>query len=77
MKKYKIVACSIPHYKNVEVPFDFTGVNVQDKINVFGEELTVSQIGTIISAHNENSVFTLQEVVEVEIPDKVKEILNG
>ena len=62
MKKYKIVSSTNKTFLNIEMPFNFEDKNIGDTVNIFGEELIITQIGTVYTCISKNSVMTLQEI---------------
>lgn len=67
--KYKIVSSTNPVFLNVEMPFDFSDKTIGDSVNIFGQELKITQTGTVYLCVSEKAVMTLQE-----IPEEIEEI---
>jgi len=66
MTKYKIVHSTKDMYNDIELPLDTEDVTIGCKYNMFGDEITITQVGSIISGSNSDVAYTLQEVVEEE-----------
>jgi len=66
MTKYKIVHSTKDMYNDIELPLDTEDVTIGGKYNMFGDEITITQVGSIISGSNSDVAYTLQEVVEEE-----------
>lgn len=72
MTKYKIVSSTNEVYLNIEMPFDFEGKELQDKVSIFNEEFTITQTGSVVQCISEKAVMTFQEVPEPEIVEETE-----
>jgi len=43
--KYKVIECTIPHFKNIEIEGDFTAAVAGSTLNILGENVTLTQAG--------------------------------
>ncbi len=68
MITYKILETSVPHFKNIEVPFDFSQTKVGDSVFFLGYQLFVTQLGTgIVCMSSADYAFTLQTL---DVPEQ-------
>ncbi len=66
MINYKILESTVAHFKNIEIPFDFSNFKVGERLMFLGYDLNITQLGTgIVCLSNVDYAFTLQAM---EIP---------
>lgn len=59
---YKIIECSVPHFKGITLDFDFSNNKVGDAVNILGLSLNITQIGSdVIGCSNSENILFLQK----------------
>ncbi len=62
MMNYKIIESTVPHFKGIEMPYDFSDFRVGDSINVLGLSMKITQHGTeIVGCSNTENILIFQK----------------
>jgi hypothetical protein len=61
MITYKIIHSTIPHFLNIEMPFDFSNNKVGDLINILGQSMNITQLGeVVVGCANNDHIMVFQ-----------------
>lgn len=59
---YKIIESSVAHFKNIEMPMDFTNYQVGSPINVLGLDMYITQTGEVVGCSNSENILVFQKL---------------
>jgi hypothetical protein len=63
MITYKIVHSTIPHFLNIEMPFDFSTFKVGETINILGQSMYITQLSeVVVGCANNDHIMVFQNI---------------